>query len=90
MNAAVVIVADGMHNLSDRMLMLFNVLGLFPDNDLMAYLDGKPVTAHIFECTVQLIFDQNMRMRTTKNDEIVPIQMIFCLKQRNMKKVKFA
>ncbi|CAG8484012.1 3486_t:CDS:2, partial [Acaulospora colombiana] len=44
----------------------------------------KEVTAHIYEYTTQMSIDAEMKIKT---ENIVPIQVLFCLKEKNAKKI---
>lgn len=47
---------------------------------------SKPVTAHIYEFTTQLSIDSDLKFKGLEKG-IVPTQIIFCLKERNQKKI---
>jgi len=49
-------------------------------------VNGKDVTAHIFEYTVQTCFDENMNL-CGPDKGYTPVQVIFCLKEKNQKKI---
>lgn len=87
MNAVVCIVADGRSKINPRVLKLLNVMGIYPDGlELPSFVNGSEVTMHLFEFTTQISVDENLSIRTHKQG-IVPLQLIFCLKQKNAKKV---
>lgn len=54
-------------------------------------VDGKETVAHIFEYTTQLSVDSKPSLMTPQEGNeagnLVPVQMIFCLKQKNSKKI---
>ncbi|CAG8725557.1 36774_t:CDS:2, partial [Racocetra persica] len=55
--------------------------GIMQDN-----VDGKPVTAHLFEYTTQLMIDSEFNIRG-QDKNIPPVQVLFCLKEKNAKKL---
>lgn len=65
--------------------------GLYQDNIMKRDINGKETVAHLFEYTTQLSVDAKPSLMTPKegNDagNLVPVQMIFCLKQQNAKKI---
>jgi chitin synthase len=53
-------------------------------------IDGKETTAHIFEYTTQLSVTPNQQLIRPHDDSastLPPVQMMFCLKQKNTKKI---
>ncbi|TPX47919.1 chitin synthase [Synchytrium endobioticum] len=84
-NAVVVIVADGRKKIHKRVLAMLGLMGLHQDL-CRSTVDGRPVTAHWFELTTQVSVDKNMRIRGTQ-DGVVPVQVLFCLKEHNAKKL---
>lgn len=61
-------------------------MGVYADNLAKASVNGKDVTAHIFEYTTQLGVDRELHLRGTES-LLVPTQVIFLLKEKNAKKV---
>lgn len=49
-------------------------------------VQDQPVTAHIYEFTTQLSVDSDLKFKGLEKG-IVPTQIIFCLKERNQKKI---
>ncbi|CAG8608359.1 11473_t:CDS:2, partial [Racocetra persica] len=58
-------------------------MGCYQYGIIQKRVRGKPVTAHLFEYTTQLMVDDDFNVR--ENDS--PVQVIFCLKQKNAKKL---
>ena len=53
-------------------------------------VDGKETNAHIFEYTTQLSMSPKPALvepHANDPNNLVPVQMIFCLKQKNAKKI---
>jgi chitin synthase len=86
-NVVTCIVADGASKVHRRVFAALNVLGIFPHGiHLPDSVNDEPVQCHLFEFTTQICLDETSRIWTFA-DELVPMQMIFCLKSRNLKKV---
>lgn len=49
-------------------------------------IDAKPVTAHLFEYTTSFGLDPNLHFRYPDKG-IVPTQILFCMKEKNQKKI---
>lgn len=49
-------------------------------------VNNKPVTAHLFEYTATFGLDSNLRF-VYPDKGIVPTQIIFCMKEKNQKKI---
>ena len=49
-------------------------------------VNNKPVTAHLFEYTATFGLDPNLRF-VYPDKGIVPTQIIFCMKEKNQKKI---
>lgn len=48
--------------------------------------DGKPITAHMFEYTTSFGLDSNLHFKYPDKG-VVPTQIIFCMKEKNQKKI---
>lgn len=49
-------------------------------------MNDKPVTAHIYEYTTQISIDPEMKFKGAEKG-LVPVQILFCLKEKNQKKI---
>ena len=86
-NVVVCIVADGRAKIHNRVVAALSVMGVYPQgHNWPTSVNGNPVTAHLFEFTTQVCVDGDMNIRNNK-DGIVPVQILFCLKERNAKKI---
>ncbi|CAG8460547.1 3107_t:CDS:2 [Scutellospora calospora] len=84
----VCIIADGRKKVSQRVLAYLAVLGIYQDGIMQTNVNNKDVNSHIFEYTTQIAINPVMKMKTANIDEgIVPVQLIFCLKEENKKKI---
>lgn len=81
----VCIVADGRNVVDQRVLKVLQVMGIYAEGVMQDTVAGKDVTAHIFEGTSQVMVSE------TESGEIgpapAPVQYIFCLKEKNAKKL---
>ncbi|CAG8448461.1 7048_t:CDS:2 [Dentiscutata heterogama] len=82
----VLIVADGLNKINERTLNVLSLMGCYQDGIIQKSVRGKPVTAHLFEYTTQLMVDNDFNVKG-KDYSIPPVQVIFCLKQKNAKKL---
>ncbi|EEQ36401.1 hypothetical protein CLUG_00524 [Clavispora lusitaniae ATCC 42720] len=82
----VIIVADGRNKVSESVLQLLTATGCYQENLARPYVNNKKVTAHLFEYTTQISIDENLEF---KGDEksLTPVQVLFCLKEKNQKKI---
>lgn len=87
----VCLVFDGIGPVDKETLDVLATIGLFQDGVMKKDVDGKETSAHIFEYTTQLSVTANQKLHRPLNDEdtkaFPPTQMIFCLKQKNSKKI---
>ncbi|KAI6040337.1 glycosyltransferase family 2 protein [Pisolithus marmoratus] len=83
----VCIVADGRKKIHPRVLDCLTVLGVYQPGDHMKNMvNGKEVTAHLFEYTTSFALDPNIQFKYPDKG-IVPTQIIFCMKEKNQKKL---
>ncbi|KAI8376085.1 chitin synthase 1 [Radiomyces spectabilis] len=82
----VCIVSDGRNKIHPRTLSLLATLGVYQDGVAKNIVGDKPVTAHIYEYTTQLSVDPDMKFKGADKG-MVPCQMLFCLKEKNQKKI---
>ena len=83
----VCIVADGRKKIHPRVLDCLTLLGVYQPGDYMQNaVNNKSVTAHLFEYTATFGLDPNLRF-VYPDKGIVPTQIIFCMKEKNQKKI---
>ncbi|KIL61924.1 glycosyltransferase family 2 protein [Amanita muscaria Koide BX008] len=82
----VCIVSDGRQKINSRTLSVIATMGAYQENVAKNLVDSKPVTAHIFEYTTQISVNPSMKIEGPEKG-IVPVQIIFCLKEKNQKKI---
>lgn len=81
---------DGIDPCDKETLDVLATLGVYQDGIMKKDVDGKETVVHIFEYTTQLSVTPNQQLiRPNDNDPMSfpPVQMIFCLKQKNSKKI---
>jgi chitin synthase len=79
----VFIVGDGRKKANERMLKMLACYGLFSEGAMKDHVLDKEVTAHVFELTTQVIVDPQGGVEVAK----CPVQLVFCLKEKNAKKI---
>ncbi|KAI8378736.1 chitin synthase 1 [Choanephora cucurbitarum] len=82
----VCVVSDGRTKIHPRTLSVLAAMGVYQDGLAKNVVEGKPVTAHIYEHTTQLSIDADMNFRGAELG-VVPVQILFCLKEKNAKKI---
>ncbi|KIK67113.1 glycosyltransferase family 2 protein [Collybiopsis luxurians FD-317 M1] len=83
----VCIVADGRKKIHPRVLDCLTLLGVYQPGPYMKnFIDDKEVTAHLFEYTASFGLDPNLHFKYPDKG-IVPTQIIFCMKEKNQKKI---
>ncbi|KAI9709349.1 MAG: Chitin synthase, class 2 [Bogoriella megaspora] len=86
----VCLVFDGIDPCDKGTLDVLATIGIYQDGIMKRDIDGKETTAHIFEYTSQLSVTPNqqlIRPHDDSNSTFPPVQFIFCLKQKNSKKI---
>jgi len=99
----VVIIADGRLKCHKRVLTMLQTMGVYqeevlmtkaidpsdiPSNQMFEKLpEPSDVTCHLYEYTCQSIVDEDLQLKSGARHGIIPVQMIFCLKERNAKKL---
>ncbi|KAF2130617.1 glycosyltransferase family 2 protein [Dothidotthia symphoricarpi CBS 119687] len=86
----VCLVFDGIDPCDKGTLDLLATIGIYQDGVMKKDIDGKETVAHIFEYTTQLSVTPNQQLIRPHDDSastLPPVQMMFCLKQKNTKKI---
>lgn len=86
----VCLVFDGLDACDKDTLDVLATIGIYQDGVMKKDVDGKETVAHIFEYTTQLSVTANQQLIRPSDDSIntlPPVQMMFCLKQKNSKKI---
>ncbi|KAJ3011050.1 Chitin synthase, class 2 [Thoreauomyces humboldtii] len=82
----VCIVSDGRTKVNRRVLDVLGLMGVYQDGVMKDHVNEKPVTAHLFEYTTQVAVDAHLTMKGYEKG-YVPVQILFCLKEKNAKKI---
>ncbi|GAB1206093.1 hypothetical protein APSETT445_004774 [Aspergillus pseudonomiae] len=86
----VALVFDGIDPCDKDTLDVLATIGIYQDGVMKRDVDGKETVAHIFEYTTQLSVTPNQQLIRPTDDgptTLPPVQMMFCLKQKNSKKI---
>ncbi|KHJ34154.1 putative chitin synthase 1 [Erysiphe necator] len=82
----VCVVSDGRAKINPRTRAVLAGMGVYQDGIAKQQVNGKDVTAHIYEYTTQVgisIKKDLVELRPKQQ----PVQMLFCLKEKNQKKI---
>ncbi|KAJ3348448.1 Chitin synthase, class 1 [Entophlyctis luteolus] len=91
----VCVIADGRTKIHRRTLTVLGIMGVYQEGIIKTSVNGNPTTAHIFEYTTKVYVEQN-NSQTVKGPRefqgfgglsLPPVQVIFCLKELNAKKI---
>lgn len=83
----VCVVSDGRAKINERTRAVLAGLGVYQDGIAKQQVNGKDVTAHIYEYTTQVGLDLKGSQVILKPRQGPPVQMLFCLKEKNQKKI---
>ena len=82
----VCIVSDGRRKVHPRTLDALAAMGVYQDGIAKNLVNQREVTAHVYEYTTQVSLDADLKFKGAEKG-IVPCQLIFCLKEKNQKKL---
>jgi chitin synthase len=82
----VCIVSDGRQKIHPRTLDALAAMGVYQDGIAKNLVNQREVQAHVYEYTTQVSLDSDLKFKGAEKG-IVPCQMIFCLKEKNAKKL---
>lgn len=82
----VAIVSDGRQKIHPRTLDALAAMGVYQDGIAKNLVNQKEVQAHVYEYTTQVSLDSDLKFKGAEKG-IVPVQMLFCLKEKNAKKL---
>ncbi|OQO02672.1 Chitin synthase 2 [Cryoendolithus antarcticus] len=82
----VCIISDGRAAVHPRTLDALAAMGCYQDGIAKNLVNQKEVSAHVYEYTTQVSLDSDLKFKGAEKG-IVPCQMIFCLKEKNAKKL---
>jgi len=82
----VCIISDGRGKVHPRTLDALAAMGCYQEGIAKNQVNQKEVSAHVYEYTTQVSLDADLKFKGAEKG-IVPCQMIFCLKEKNLKKL---
>ncbi|KAF4621803.1 hypothetical protein D9613_012089 [Agrocybe pediades] len=82
----VCIVSDGRGKINSRTLSVIAAMGAYQEGVAKTKIGNKDVTAHIYEYTTQISVTPSLKIEGAERGT-VPVQIIFCLKEKNQKKI---
>ncbi len=83
----VCIVSDGRAKINPRTRAVLAGLGVYQDGIAKQKVSGKDVTAHIYEYTTQMGLEIKGKVVSVVPRSANPVQILFCLKEKNQKKI---
>jgi chitin synthase len=81
----VCIVSDGRGKVNSRTLSVIATMGAYQEGVAKTKIGQQDVTAHIYEYTTQISVNPHLKIEGAEKG-IIPVQIIFCLKEKNQKK----
>ncbi|KAF2877268.1 chitin synthase-domain-containing protein [Massariosphaeria phaeospora] len=82
----VCVVCDGRTKVHPRTLDALAAMGCYQNGIAKNHVNKREVTAHLYEYTTQVSLDSDLKFKGAEKG-IVPCQMMFCMKERNQKKL---
>jgi chitin synthase len=82
----VCVMSDGRQKVHPRTLDALAAMGVYQEGIAKNMVNSKEVTAHVYEYTTQVSLDSDLHFKGAEKG-IVPCQVIFCLKEKNAKKL---
>lgn len=82
----VCIVSDGREKIHPRTLDALAAMGVYQDGIAKNFVNNRAVQAHVYEYTTQVSLDSDLKFKGAEKG-IVPCQLIFCLKEKNQRKL---
>ncbi|KJZ79410.1 Chitin synthase 2 [Hirsutella minnesotensis 3608] len=82
----VCIISDGREKINPRTLDALAAMGVYQHGIAKNYVNNRAVQAHVYEYTTQVSLDSDLKFKGAEKG-IVPCQMIFCLKEKNQRKL---
>ncbi|KAE9378105.1 glycosyltransferase family 2 protein [Stipitochalara longipes BDJ] len=82
----VCVVSDGRAKINERTKAVLAGMGVYQDGIAKQQVNGKDVTAHIYEYTTQVGISVKKDLVELRPKQ-QPVQLLFCLKEKNQKKI---
>lgn len=82
----VCIISDGREKINHRTLDALAAMGVYQHGIAKNFVNNRAVQAHVYEYTTQVSLDSDLKFKGAEKG-IMPCQMIFCLKEKNQRKL---
>ncbi|KAK5998109.1 Chitin synthase 2 [Cladobotryum mycophilum] len=82
----VCIISDGREKIHPRTLDALAAMGVYQHGIAKNFVNNRAVQAHVYEYTTQVSLDSDLKFKGAEKG-IVPCQIIFCLKEKNQRKL---
>ena len=82
----VCIVSDGRAKINQKTLATLGLLGVYQEGLIKTSIRNQPVSAHLFEYTASMTIDPSFTIKKGESQNF-PVQVLFCLKEKNAKKI---
>ncbi|KAJ3855614.1 glycosyltransferase family 2 protein [Lentinula lateritia] len=82
----VCVVSDGRGKINSRTLSVLAGMGCYQDGVAKNVVNRIPVQAHVYEYTTHISISPSLKIEGAEKNH-VPVQVIFCLKEKNQKKI---
>ncbi|KAJ3196842.1 Chitin synthase, class 2 [Irineochytrium annulatum] len=91
-DVVICIVSDGRAKVNPLALNVLGIMGCYMDGLAKASVNGKDVTAHIYEYSAQIAVRRDLTIRRPTDESsdgltLVPCQIILLIKEKNLKKI---
>lgn len=83
----VCIVSDGRSKINERAQALLAALGVYQEGLAKSRIDDRKVQAHFYEYTTRVGISSVEDTVKLTTEKVVPVQLLFCLKENNAKKI---
>ncbi|KAJ3042656.1 Chitin synthase, class 2 [Rhizophlyctis rosea] len=83
---AICVVSDGRSKVHPNVLKVLTVMGVYQEGLAQASVNNESTAAHIYEYTAQTFVDPKLATWGAR-EGMPPMQTIFCLKEKNAKKI---
>jgi chitin synthase len=87
-NIIVCILSAGRYNIDPQTKAILSVMGIYQEGIARRQVNGREVTAHLYEHTTRVGLQiEGGKVRVVPKEYRYPIQMLFCLEEKNKTKV---
>lgn len=85
----VCIVSDGRRKINEKAKALLSTLGVFQEGFAKNKIKDDPVVSHIYEYTTKLCVSsiEGDVVELKGGEDVIPMQLVFCLKEKNQQKI---